>query len=72
MTNKPAVRRRASRQQTMEYSNIGSTKLNEVIKNGSIVSKLLGSKVLIDLDSVDSYLESLPSAADPKRAQGRR
>jgi len=53
----------ASRLETMAYARVGSTRMNEWIKAGKVKARKDGAKVIIDLNSVDDLIESLPSAA---------
>jgi hypothetical protein len=54
-------RRWASRKEAMAHMRVGSTKMNEILQAGLIVAKKHGVKVIIDLDSVDQYVEALPN-----------
>jgi hypothetical protein len=56
----PAGKRWATRIETMDYMKLGSTKLNELMQSQRIVAMKDGAKVIIDLDSVDNYRETLP------------
>ncbi len=53
----------ASRLEAMAYGRVGSTRMNEWIKGGKVKARKDGAKVIIDLNSVDDLIESLPSAA---------
>jgi hypothetical protein len=53
-------RRYASRKEAMAYMRVGSTKMNELMQSQAIIAMKDGVKVIIDLDSVDSYRETLP------------
>jgi excisionase family DNA binding protein len=54
-------KRYATRQEAMSYLNIGSTKMNTLLQGQVIAAKKIGRKVLVDLDSVDSYYAALPN-----------
>jgi hypothetical protein len=56
----PAGKRFASRAETMAYMKIGSTRLNELLQGQAFFAVKDGGKVIIDLDSVDDYRQSLP------------
>jgi hypothetical protein len=64
----PKRRRWSTRQETMEYAPIGSTTLNELIQSGAIIAKKIGIRVVVDLDSVDRYIDGLPNASKRKIA----
>jgi hypothetical protein len=59
-------RRWGTRTEAMIYARIGSTMLNELMRDRKIIAKKAGTKVIIDLDSLDDHLDSLPDAADTK------
>ena len=60
--NKPS-KRWAPRKEAMVYAaNAGPTHFNELIKTGKIRGKKDGGKLVVDLDSIDRYFESLPDA----------
>jgi hypothetical protein len=54
----------ATRQGAMEYAKVGSTRLNEWMQARQIIAKKNGVRVIIDLNSIDDMLASLPDAAD--------
>jgi hypothetical protein len=54
-------RRWASRKEAMTYMRVGATRMNELLQAGLIFAKKNGRKVIVDLDSVDHYYESLPN-----------
>lgn len=56
-------RRWGTRQQVLDYSTLGSTTLNELIQSKKIIAKKQGTKLIIDLDSVDDHIDSLPDAS---------
>jgi hypothetical protein len=54
-------RRWASRKEAMAHMRVGSTKMNEILQAGLITAKKHGAKVIVDLNSVDQYVEALPN-----------
>jgi hypothetical protein len=63
LMDKPA-KRWVDRKTAMAYcANAGATKFNELIQQEKIIAVKDGVKVIIDLNSVDEYLESLPPAS---------
>jgi hypothetical protein len=56
-------RRWATRQEAMTYAKIGSTLMNELMHSRRIFAKKRGSKVIVDLNSIDDYIDSLPDVA---------
>jgi len=51
----------APRQKAMHYGgDIGATRMNELMQTGKICAKKDGKKVVVDLNSIDDYLWSLP------------
>jgi hypothetical protein len=53
-----------TRKEALAKAKVGATKLSEMIKARTIVAKRLdGKKILIDLNSIDRFYESLPDAA---------
>ncbi len=44
------------------YSGFGRTKLYEELGNGNIIACKHGRRTLINLDSIDRFIESLPTA----------
>jgi hypothetical protein len=57
-------RRWGTRTEAMAYGRIGSTRLNELMQARKIIAKKNSAKVVIDLDSIDDFYDSLPDAAD--------
>jgi hypothetical protein len=57
-------RRWGSRKEAMLEAGIGPTKLNEMMMAGRIIAKRLDGKVLVDLDSIQTLFESLPSVRE--------
>ena len=49
----------------MSYMRVGSTKLNELLQAQLIAAKKYGAKVIVDLDSVDTYIAALPNVGSP-------
>jgi hypothetical protein len=64
-------RRWGTRLEAMAYAKLGSTTMNELMHSRRIVAKKQGTKVLVDLDSLDDYLDALPDvgAADWRNSQ---
>jgi hypothetical protein len=59
----PAPRKRyVPRKVGFKALNVGNTKGHDLINRGLIRAKKLDGKTLIDLDSVDEFLASLPDA----------
>jgi len=54
----------ASRQEAMVYARLGSTRFNELMQQRRIVAKKNGGKVIVDLNTVDAFYQSLPDVAD--------
>ena len=61
---KQPPRRWASRKEAIAYAKVGTTKFHELINQKLIVARRLGSKTIIDLDSIDALFESLPPAGN--------
>jgi hypothetical protein len=61
----PPGKRYATRRETMSYMRVGSTKLNELLQAQLIAAKKYGAKVIVDLDSVDTYIAALPNVGSP-------
>jgi hypothetical protein len=53
-------RRWASRKEAMTYARVGATKMNALLQSQAILAKKDGRKVIVDLDSVDTYYGALP------------
>jgi hypothetical protein len=56
-------RRWATRTEALSYGKFGSTKLNELMQDRKILAKKDGTKVKIDLDTIDDYIDSLSDVA---------
>ena len=54
----------ASRLEGMAYGKIGSTKFNELMHTKKIRAKKDGSRVKVDLNSIDDYHDALPDVGD--------
>jgi hypothetical protein len=61
-------RRWATRQEAMTYAKCGSTTMNEWLHSRRIYAKKQGSKVIVDLNSIDDYYASLPDVASEDAA----
>jgi hypothetical protein len=48
----------------MAYGDFGSTKFNELTHAKKILAKKDGAKVIVDLNSIDDYYDSLPEVGD--------
>ncbi len=46
----------------MRYLAIGETKLHELLNAGHIQAKKSGNRLLLTVDSLDAYIDSLPNA----------
>jgi len=56
-------KRWAPRKVAMAYAaDAGPTHFNDLVKSGKIRAKKDGSKLIVDLDSIDEYMEALPDA----------
>jgi hypothetical protein len=53
-------KRWASRKEAMAHMRVGSTRMNELMQSQAILAKKDGGKVIVCLDSCDSYYEALP------------
>jgi hypothetical protein len=53
-----------TRAEGMEHGKFGSTFMNELMRSKKIIAKKDGSRVKIDLNSIDDYLEALPNVGD--------
>jgi hypothetical protein len=53
-------RRWATRTEAMAYAKVGSTTMNQWLHEHRIYAKKHGPKVIIDLNSIDDHIESLP------------
>lgn len=51
-----------SAKEAMRYLAIGETKLHELLNGGRIQAKKSGNRLLITVESLDAYIDSLPNA----------
>jgi excisionase family DNA binding protein len=51
-----------SAKEAMRYLAIGETKLHELLNAGRIQAKKSGNRLLITVESLDAYIDSLPNA----------
>jgi hypothetical protein len=58
----------ATRREAMAYARVGSTKMNEMMQSRLILAKKDGRKVIIDLNSIDSYYAALPDVGSQQAA----
>jgi hypothetical protein len=58
----PLRRRYASRKEAFREIAVGNTKGHDLINRGLIKAVKLDGKTLVCMDSVDNFLDSLPSA----------
>jgi hypothetical protein len=58
----PPRKRYVPRKVAFNALNVGTTKGHDLINRGRIKAKKLDGKTLIDMDSVDEFLASLPDA----------
>ena len=56
----------ATRQEAMEHGKFGATTMNKLMHDKKVVAKKLGTKVVVDLNSVDDFLGSLRNVGDRK------
>jgi excisionase family DNA binding protein len=63
MSEVETIRRLASFKDGCKYGHFCKTKAYKLIEAGTITAYKMGHKTLIDLDSVDRYLASLPQVA---------
>jgi hypothetical protein len=54
----------ASRLEAMSYGRFGSTRFNELTHAKKIRAKKAGKTVVVDLNSIDDYLNALPDVGD--------
>jgi hypothetical protein len=60
-----------TRSEGMAHGKFGSTTMNDLMQSGHITAKKAGKKVLVDLNSIDDYILSLPDVTPrPKTAKG--
>jgi hypothetical protein len=63
VTKTATGKRWAPRSVAMAYAaDSGATHFNELVKSGKVRAKKDGAKVIVDLDSIDEYIEGLPDA----------
>jgi hypothetical protein len=56
-----------TRKEAMSHGRIGATTLNHLMRDGRINAKKLdGTKVLVDLRSIDMLYEALPDVGSPR------
>ncbi len=60
----PRVPRWAGRLNALAYSQMGATKFNALTHAKKIRAKKDGKKVIVDLNSIDDYYDSLPEVGD--------
>jgi hypothetical protein len=58
-------RRGGTRLEAMAYAKLGSTTMNDLMHSKRIIAKKQGTKVIVDLDSLDAYIDGLPDVAEP-------
>jgi hypothetical protein len=59
----------ATRQEALNYSKMGSTTLNSLMQRRRVTAKKLGHKVVVDLNSIDAYYESLPDVSKTAKSE---
>jgi len=52
----------------MAYGKFGSTTMNDLMQSGHIVAKKAGKKNIVDLNSIDDYILSLPDVSKTVKA----
>ena len=63
-------KRWAKRKAAMAYAaDAGPTHFNDLVKSGKIRAKKDGSKLVVDLDSIDEYMEGLPDATATEKEE---
>ena len=58
----------ATRLEAMAYGKFGSTTMNDLLQSGHIVAKKAGKKNIVDLNSIDDYILSLPDVSKTVKA----
>lgn len=58
METEVTVKRWISYREAMEYTGLGRTTMTNLVTSGEVRAAKVGVRVLIDRDSLDSYLES--------------
>jgi hypothetical protein len=53
-----------TRLEAMAHGRVGATTMNQWLQGNKLVAKKVGKKVLVDLNSVDDLIESLPNVGD--------
>jgi hypothetical protein len=48
---------------------MGSTTLNSLMQRRRVTAKKLGHKVVVDLNSIDAYYESLPDVSKTAKSE---
>jgi excisionase family DNA binding protein len=61
MTTLHPTRRLVSTREAREYLKVSKTKLFELVHSGRVDAVRFDGRLLVDLDSVDSFINSLPS-----------
>jgi hypothetical protein len=57
----------ASRKEALAYARVGATTLNQLMRDGRIHAKKLdGTKVLVDLNSIDALYAALPDVGSDR------
>ncbi|MGZ5874551.1 MAG: hypothetical protein ACXWKP_20820 [Bradyrhizobium sp.] len=63
------IPRWATRTEAMTYAKVGATTMNRLMHSRRLFAKKLGNKVLVDLNSVDDLIASLPNVGGEVAAQ---
>jgi excisionase family DNA binding protein len=63
-TNTEEMRRLVSVREAFAYLKVGRSKGFQLIHNGSISAVRFGNRFLVDLDSINAFIASLPSVRD--------
>ena len=64
MSKPKRLPRWGTRLEGMAHGKFGSTFMNSLMQSKKIVAKRDGSRVKVDLNSIDDYLEALPDVGD--------
>jgi hypothetical protein len=56
----------ATRLEAMSYGRYGATTMNELMQSGKIIAKKRGTKIIVDLNSIDDLHNALPDVKAAK------
>ena len=63
------TRRWVARKDAIIYANVGPTKFHELVNRKLFDARMLDGKTIVDLNSIDSYYESLPRAGSNRKVR---